>query len=211
MLHVALSEVSAKQCFENFHFFACLVWSQTFMKLFFFPLQLSTVIMKTFSIFILKYLLKKHRRPKMVPLVLKPVIPNVDGTSPLITVLTSQNCNLDQLVWNFLVSTESVMWALYISHRNKVQAADKNICCFLPPKRWFLLKRILSFLLLKQAPLPHPSSYKKTRKTEEKPSIYTTPWSTLLVTTLDDAAGFMNHLDLQIYWVEFCFFNILII
>lgn len=37
MLHVALSEVSAMRCFENFHFFACLVWSQTFMKLFIFP------------------------------------------------------------------------------------------------------------------------------------------------------------------------------
>lgn len=58
-------------------------------EIFFFSLQLSTLIIKTFSIFILKYLLKKYRRPKMVPLVLKPVIPNVDGTTPLITVLTS--------------------------------------------------------------------------------------------------------------------------
>lgn len=107
---------------------------------------------------------EKNHRFKMASLVLKSMTPNLDLISNLIAVSAfHQKCNLNQPVWNFLVSTNEV-----ICHLGLLQASEEEeaICMInplqfpSPHERGHHVPKIILFFLLLIAPLPHPSSYK---------------------------------------------------
>ena len=138
----------------------------------------------------------------MASLVLKSMIPNLDLDTGLnCSFELLQKCNLNQPVWNFLVSINEVIYHVGPLHPPEEEAIYVVKPLPFPrhptsPKRRYPGLKIMLPFLLRIAPLPYPSSYKNL-------PFCTTPQITIVVAGWD-ADQFMNRLIKPTRSPNFC-------